>query len=169
MEGLLSCRWGPSWPGGLQGGPAECELLGTTSILEAIGDMTTSSPSQLGMEFPGPQSGSRSDMGVPGIVKIPLILGCAGSPPSVLTLASQALTLLSASFGLLALLVLFCSIYWLNPTFLLISEIPGRYAWLRQRLHPHHQRHHDQPGPAVDGTAHGDHLHVQPVPPFAPL
>lgn len=38
MGGLLSCRWGHSWPGGFQG----CELLRTTSVLAAIGDMTTS-------------------------------------------------------------------------------------------------------------------------------
>lgn len=49
-------------PGGLQRGPAECEWVGTTSVLEIIWDVTASSLSHLGMESPRPQSGSRSDM-----------------------------------------------------------------------------------------------------------
>lgn len=71
LGGLLSCRCGHSWPGGLQRRRPEWELLGTTSVLEVISDTTTSSLSQLGMEFPGPLSASRSDMGVPGIAKCP--------------------------------------------------------------------------------------------------
>lgn len=162
-----------TWPpGGMQRGPAECERLWSTSVLEVIWDVTTFSLS--------PRDGvHRTSVkeaighGALGIVKIPLILGCTGlvqgSPPSILTLVPQVLMLLSAGFCLLALLVLFCSVnYWLNSVFL-ISEIPGRYAWLGQCLHPHHQRHHNQPGPAVDGAAHSDHLHVQPVPSLTPL
>lgn len=49
------------------------------------------------------------------------------------------------------------------------AEIPRRYAWLRQCFHPYHQRYYHQPGSPVDGTAHSDHLHVQPVPSLAPL
>lgn len=113
----------------------------------------------------------------PGIVKIPLlILGCSGlvqahlgagsCPPSTDPALCQFLPwLCSVTIKYPVQL----SIYWLNCIFFLISEIPGRYAWLRQCLHPHHQRHHDQPGPAVDGAAYSDHLHVQPVPSLAPL
>lgn len=46
---------------GFREGLLGCELLRTTSVLAAIGDMTTSFLSRWGMEFPGPQSGSRSD------------------------------------------------------------------------------------------------------------
>lgn len=61
-EACSPADWGLAGLEGFREGLLGCELLRTTSVLAVIGDMTISFPSWGGMEFPGPQSGSRSDM-----------------------------------------------------------------------------------------------------------
>lgn len=86
--GLPFCRCGHGQHGGMQRRPAECERLQSTSAHEVFWDVTIFSLSPRG----GVHRTSVKEPirhGAPGIVKIPLILGCAGlvqgSPPSVLT------------------------------------------------------------------------------------